>query len=147
MIKFQANCIVHGVTAVVEIPSRNGGTPFHKRELIIDDSWVGQDGVTHPNYVSIEFFGDKMAMLEGIQPGERVIVDAMVKGRVSQDGRVFNSINGMMVVRPQQYQQPVQYQQPMPRFPQQPQAPQQPYQQAPAQPQVQAQPQGDNIPF
>ena len=156
MIKFSAtNALVHLVTPVVEIESRTGGQPFYKRELIIDDSW-DKDGKHYPNFVSIEFTGDKMAQLDSIYPGMRVHVDGLLSGR-EYNNRIYNSVRGQSV-SPYQAQQPSapapapmpggyppqsQYQQapgyqaaPMPGgYPQQPAAPaypQQPQQYAPS---------------
>ena len=93
MIKFSAiNALVHYVSAEIEIPSKSGGQSFIKRELIIDDSWE-RDGRVHPNFVLVEFTGDKMAMLNGIVPGHRVNLEGMLTGR-EYNGRVFNTAKG-----------------------------------------------------
>lgn len=96
MIKLQISggAIIYSISQVQEIPSRNGGDPFRKRELILDDSWSDRDGVVHPNYVLVEFTGDKMSLLDNFQPGQRVNVDACVNGR-EYNGRVFTSIKGL----------------------------------------------------
>lgn len=81
MIKFQAtNVLVHSVTPVIEIESKSGGQPFAKRELIINDSW-DKDGKHYPNFISIEFTGDKMTQLDSIYPGMRVNVEGLLSGR------------------------------------------------------------------
>lgn len=102
---------------------------FQKRELILNDSWE-RNGETHENYVSIEFTGEKMAMLDTIMPGQRVTVEACVNGREYQ-GRYYTSIRGLSVAPYQPQQQPA----PQQQYPPQPSAPgyapQQPYQQAP----------------
>lgn len=110
MIKLQISggAIIYSISQVQEIPSRNGGDPFRKRELILDDSWSDRDGVVHPNYVLVEFTGDKMSLLDNFQPGQRVNVDACVNGR-EYNGRVFTSIKGLGITPyPQQpsYPQP-----------------------------------------
>jgi len=96
MIKLQISggTIIYSISQVQEIPSKNGGDPFRKRELILDDSWVDRDGVLHPNYILVEFTGDKMSLLDNFQPGQRVNVDACVNGR-EYNGRVFTSIKGL----------------------------------------------------
>ena len=96
MIKLTATAIVHYISPVIEIPSKTpGGQGFTKRELVLDDSWT-KDGVTHPNFVTIEFSGDKMFQLDNFTQGQRVTVEAYVNGREHQ-GRYFNSIKGQSV--------------------------------------------------
>lgn len=106
MIKFQiTNALVYEISQEIVIQSKNGGQPFKKRELILDDSWVGKDGKTNVSLVSIEFSGEKMAQLNYIQPGMRVNVEALISGRES-NGRVFNTVKGMSVTSAQpQFQQ------------------------------------------
>lgn len=126
MIKFQAtNVLVHSVTPVIEIESKNGGQPFAKRELIINDSW-DKDGKHYPNFISIEFTGDKMTQLDSIYPGMRVNVEGLLSGR-EYNNKIYNSIRGQTVT-PYQVQQPsTPAPAPMPgTYPPQPQ-----YQQAP----------------
>lgn len=125
MIKLTATALVHAVTPVTEIQSKNGGQPFQKRELILDDSWE-KDGNRYPNFCSIEFSGDAMSQLNGIYPGQKVTVEAYVNGR-EWNGRILNSIRGRSVTPAQT---PA-YQQPTPAYPQQPVYPQQGYCQAP----------------
>lgn len=102
MIKLTATALIHYISPVIEIPSRSGGQPFQKRELILNDSWE-RDGQTYPNFVVIEFSGDKMPQLDNFVPGQRVTVEAYVNGREHQ-GRVFNTIKGLTVAhyQPQQ---------------------------------------------
>ena len=163
MIKFQGtNLLVHSVSPVIEIESRNGGQPFCKRELIIDDSW-DKDGKHYSNFVLIEFTGDKMNQLDNIYPGMRVNVEGMLNGR-EYNNRIFNTVKGQSATpyQPQQQYAPApapmpggypsqgQYQQapgyqaapmpggypqqtaPAPAYPQQLQQSQQPQQYAPA---------------
>ena len=139
MIKFTAtNALVHTVTPVTEIPSKSGGNPFYKRELILDDSWE-RDGRRFDSFVKIEFTGDRMAQLDGIQPGQRVNVEGLINGR-EYNGTIYNTVRGtsVAVAQPQQGYAP---QQPQPQgYAPQPQgyAPQQPQPQgqyAPAYPQ------------
>ena len=91
MIKLTATALIHYISPVLQV-SEN----FQKRELILNDSWE-KDGKTYPNFVLIEFTGDKMAMLDNFAPGQRVTVEAYVNGREYQ-GRYFNSIKGMGIV-------------------------------------------------
>lgn len=151
MIKLTATGPIRSISPVIEIPSKTGGTPFLKRELVIDDTWVDHNGNAHPNFVLIEFSGDNMQQLDSFAPGHYVTVNAYVNGR-EHNGRVFNTIKGQSVAPYQPQQQPeqtVQYaapQQPYAQgtvYPQQGQAyPQQPaYQQPyPQQPQYPHQP-------
>ena len=126
MIKLTATARVHSISPVIDIPSKTGGQPFQKRELILDDSWE-KDGKRYPNFVLIEFSGDAMAQLNNIYPGQRVSVTAYVNGR-EWNGRILNSIRGSSVTP----EAAPAYQQPTAAYPQQ-QAPypQQGYQQAP----------------
>lgn len=139
MIKFQAtNVLVHSVSPVIEIGSKSGGQPFFKRELIINDSW-DKDGKHYPNFISIEFTGDKMTQLDSIYPGMRVNVEALLSGR-EYNNKIYNSIRGQTVT-PYQAQQPsAPAPAPMPgAYPPQPVPtpayPQQPQQYAPEPPQ------------
>ena len=171
MIKLTATALVHSISPLIEIPSKTGGQPFQKRDLILDDSW-DKDGNHYANFVLIEFMGEKMSQLDTILPGQRVTVEARIRGREAQN-RIFNSIVGDSV-RPYQPQQaqtappqqpqgayPPQYQQAPPQQPyaQQPYAqpaqyvaaaypPQQPgYTQQQAYPQQQGNPTAANLPF
>lgn len=129
MIKLTATALIHYISPVIEIPSKSGGQPFQKRELILNDSWE-RDGQTYPNFVVIEFSGDKMAQLDNFVPGQRVTIDAYVNGREHQ-GRVFNTIKGQTVTlyQPQQSNGAVQRSAPAPApgYPSAPAYPQQAY--------------------
>lgn len=124
MIKLTATALIHYISPVLQVSDK-----FQKRELILNDSWE-KDGKSYPNFVLIEFTGDKMSLLDNFAPGQRVSVEAYVNGREYQ-GRYFNSIKGMGIslYQPQQtYPSTVgqQYAPPAPGFPQQqayPQAP------------------------
>ena len=135
MIKFQATATIHYISGVIEVPSKSGGQPFQKRELILDDSWE-KDGQRYANFISIEFSGEKMAALDGFYPGQRVTVDCILSGR-EYNGRVFNTVRGQSVtlVQQQQYSPPA----PMPGGYAQVQMPQgYPQQPTPAYPQQQS---------
>ena len=124
MIKLTATGPIHSISPVIEIPSKTGGTPFLKRELVIDDTWVDHNGNAHPNFVLIEFTGDNMQQLGNFAPGHYVTVNAYVNGR-EHNGRVFNTIKGQSVAPYQPQQQPTQaaqYAAPQPQHPQQPYA-------------------------
>lgn len=109
MIKFQAtNALVHSVSPVIQVTDR-----FQKRELVLDDSW-DREGRHYPNFVLIEFAGDKMAQLDSVYPGQRVNVEGVLGGR-EYNNRIYNSVRGQSVT-PYQAQQ-----QQAPAYPQQPQ--------------------------
>ena len=119
-----------------------------RSELVIDDAWADREGTLHPNYVLIEFSGDKMQLLDSFQPGQRVNIDACVNGR-EYNGRIFTTIKGFGISpyqqpQPQQaYQQPQGYGAPTQQaaYPQQASSPQQqPYQQPAQQPAQQSAP-------
>lgn len=93
-LQIQGGAVIYSISQVLEIPSKTGGDPFRKRELIIDDSWTDRDGIVHPNFVLIEFTGDKMGLLDNFRPGQRVNVEARVNGR-EHNGRVYTSIKGL----------------------------------------------------
>lgn len=130
--------IIHSISGVIEIPSKNGGAPFLKRELVIDDSWTSQDGAHHPNLVLIEYVGEKVHLLDNFLPGQRVNIDACVNGN-EYNGRIYTRIKGLGItlyqaaqqqpVQQPMPQQPYGYQQPgfppQPSFPQQAATPQQ----------------------
>lgn len=103
-LQIQGGAVIHSISPVQEIPSKNGGAPFQKRELILDDSWIDNNGSTHPNYVCVEFTGDRMPLLDNFQPGQRVSVDARVTGRVFND-RIFMSVRGFGIYAYQPPQQ------------------------------------------
>ncbi len=129
MIKLTATALIHYISPVLQV-SEN----FQKRELILDDSWE-KDGKTYPNFVLIEFTGDKMAQLDNYALGQRVTVEAFVNGREYQ-GRYFNSLRGQSVTLYQPQQQSGQQ-----TYPAQQSYPQQPgYPPAPAYPQQQSYP-------
>lgn len=105
MIKFTATAIVHYISPVLQVSDN-----FYKRELVLDDSWE-RDGKVYPNFVIIEFSGDRMEQLDRFMPGQRVSVDAYINGR-EYNGRIYNTIRGQ-VVTPYQPQQAT-YQPPAP---------------------------------
>lgn len=122
MIKFQAIALIRSISPVIEIPSKTGGQPFLKRELVLDDSWT-KDGHTYSNYVLVEFTGDRMAQLDNFAPGQRVAVDAFINGRENQ-GRIFTTLRALSIA-PYQAQQPA-YVPPQPQYNQAPVPPQAP---------------------
>lgn len=141
MIKFSgSNVLVHYISPVITVPSKTGGQDFQKRELIINDSW-DKDGKHYPNFVLIEFTGDKMGMLDSFVPGHRVNVEGMLHGR-EYNNRIFNTIKGLSITsyQPQQQYSPAPSPAPIPGYPQPQyqQAAQYPPQPAPGYPQPSA---------
>lgn len=130
------NALIHSIGQIIEIPSKNGGAPFQKRELVIDDSFVGNDGMLRPKFCCIEFSGDRMMQLDLLQPGCRANVEFLCESR-EWNGKWFNTFKGMSAVvamvqsQPQQAaypQQGFQPQQPAPTaYPQQSAFTQQPF--------------------
>ena len=160
MIKLSATAPIHSISPVIDIPSKSGGNPFQKRELILDDSWLDRDNQPHQSLVVIEATGDKMDLLNQFAPGMRVSVDAVVCGR-AVNGRVFNTIRLLGISQPAQQtcaapaiqpQAPAYPQQPyqQPQYPNAAPYPQQGYAPAPypqsQQPTPQQQ-QGSGLPF
>lgn len=127
MIKFTAIGVIYSISPVVNV-----GENFQKREIVIDDTWIDREQNAHPNFVAIEFSGERMALLDQFQPGQRVCVDVMVNGR-EYNGRYFTSLRGLNVTLPavQQQQPTQQFAQPAPApaYPQSQAYPQQGYQQ------------------
>lgn len=161
MIKLTATAPIYSISPVIDIPSKNGGNPFQKRELVLDDSWFDRDNQPHQSLVIIEATGEKIDLLNQFTPGMRVTVEALVSGREA-NGRVFNSIRLLGIQQAAQptyaaptmpQQQPMYPQQPAPAYqqPAYPNAapyPQQGYATYPqAQPQQPQQKQGGGLPF
>ena len=154
MIKLTATAAIYSISPVIDIPSKSGGNPFQKRELVLDDSWFDRDNQPHQSLVVIEATGEKMDLLNQFAPGMRVTVEALVSGREA-NGRVFNSIRllGIQQAAQQTYAAPTMPPQ-QPMYPQQPAYPkaapypQQGYAPYPqAQPQQPQQKQGGGLPF
>ena len=109
----------------VQMTSKNGNQ-FTKRELVLDttryDSYTGERS-PYDNYALIEFGGENVKLLDGIQSGQVVTVDFTVEGRKTQneqtgETRYFNSLRGYKVTVRQAKSDP----QPQPQPAPQPQA-------------------------
>lgn len=129
MIKFTATAFIHYISPVIEIPSKSGGQPYLKRELVINDSWE-RNGEVHNNFVLIEFSGDKMDQLDSLHPGQRVNVEVYVNGR-EHNNRIFNSLRGQSVSHYRPRTQSVQQTAAAPVYPQQGSVSRPQFQQAP----------------
>ena len=101
MFKLIATAPIYRISEAVQVPN----STLVKRELILAETYT-KDGQDFSNFVCIEFLGDRMSLLDNFMPGQRVTVEAMVKGRETRDGRFFNSISGLSIVHFQP-QQPV----------------------------------------
>ena len=68
----------------VQIPSKNGGSSFTKREFILDattyDPYTGERS-EYENVIPLEFSGDKCAELDRFNQGDVVTVSFVLQGR------------------------------------------------------------------
>ena len=68
----------------VQIPSKNGGSSFIKREFILDattyDPYTGERS-EYENILPLEFSGDKCADLDRFSQGDVVTVSFVLQGR------------------------------------------------------------------
>ena len=77
----------------VQIPSKSGGSPFTKREFILDattyDPYTGERS-EYENFIPLEFSGDKCAELDRYKNGDVVTVSFVLQGRSwsNQDGEL-----------------------------------------------------------
>ena len=82
----------------VHIPSKNGGNPFYKREILLDattyDPYTGELS-QNENIVPLEFSGDKCSELERYRPGDLVIISFALQGRswTTQDGQTKRMVS------------------------------------------------------
>lgn len=131
MNKVTATAKIYKISPVIQVTEK-----FAKRILILDDS-TERNGDFYPNYISFEFTGDKMNMLDQYAPGQMVTVEGFVNGRkyINKAGTedFFNSNRAISIVPVLQQQQGYS-QQPQQGFSQQGyQQPQQGFQQQPSQ--------------
>ena len=82
-----ANQITGRITEIgqtVQIPSKNGGSSFTKREFILDattyDPYTGERS-EYENVIPLEFSGDKCAELDRFNQGDVVTVSFVLQGR------------------------------------------------------------------
>lgn len=116
----------------VQIQPKNGGSPFLKREFILDattyDPYTGERS-EYENVIPLEFSGDKCEELDRFKSGDVATVSFMIQGRSwkNQDGELkrMASIRCYKIEArggiSQQTQQPLQQQAPQPTYQQQPQ--------------------------
>jgi hypothetical protein len=67
------------------------GSGFTKREMVV----TVEDG-KYPQDINLEFVQDKIALLDGLQPGQEVTVTFDIRGR-EYNGRYFNNLQGWKV--------------------------------------------------
>lgn len=81
-----------------EIPSKNGGNPFVKREFILDatthDPYTGERS-QYENILPLEVSGDKCAELDNYRVGDVITVSFALQGRewTNQDGQVKRMVS------------------------------------------------------
>lgn len=92
MIKGSATSVTCFISPIQQITEN-----FAKRDVVLNDSWVGQDGTTHENYVNIEFTGERMKMLDLYEVGNKVVIEFHVTGRKVQNGKVYNTLRGLNI--------------------------------------------------
>lgn len=139
---------IHQIGMTQIIPSKSGGQPFQKREVVLDctrfDPYTGQRD-QYENYPSFEFSGEKCKDLDGYQPGQVVTISFDLQGNFfdAQDGtkKNFTRVRGYKIeARTAVHPQPQKAVQPQ-AAPAQPQG----YQQA-SYPQTPPPPPGDGLP-
>ncbi|MEQ9530819.1 MAG: DUF3127 domain-containing protein [Haliea sp.] len=64
---------------------------FTKREMVV----TVEDG-KYPQEINLEFVQDKIALLDGLQPGQEVTVTFDIRGR-EYNGRYFNNLQGWKI--------------------------------------------------
>ena len=96
---------VHLVGELKTIPSKNGGEPFKKRELVLDasrfDPYTGEK--SGDNFVVIEFSNKRCEELDKVSKGDLVSVSFVLQGREYTDQntgtvRYFTSIVGVSII-------------------------------------------------
>lgn len=82
----------------VQIPSKTGGSPFLKREFLLDattyDPYTGQRN-EYENILPLEVSGDKCAELDQFRIGDVITVSFALQGRswTNQDGELKRMAN------------------------------------------------------
>lgn len=102
---------VYRITPTVEIKSKDGQTSFKKRELTLDatryNPYTGER--EFENYPTIEFGGEKCALLDNIKEGDIVTVSFDLSGTSYKDAqgteKWFTRIRGYKVEKRQARQQ------------------------------------------
>lgn len=82
----------------VQIPSKNGGQPFTKREFLLDartyDPYTGQPS-EYENILPLELTGERCADLDRFRTGDTVTVSFALQGRswTNQDGQLRRMVS------------------------------------------------------
>lgn len=82
----------------VQIPSKTGGSPFLKREFMLDatphDTWTGERS-QYENILPLEVSGDKCAELDNFRVGDVITVSFALQGRewTNQDGQTKRMVS------------------------------------------------------
>lgn len=92
MIKGSATSVICFISPIQQIKEN-----FAKRDVVLKESWVGQDQKTHESYVIIEFTGERMKMLDLYEVGNKVVIEFYVTGRKVQNGKVYNTLTGLNI--------------------------------------------------
>lgn len=86
------------VGQTVQIPSKTGGSPFLKREFLLDatphDTWTGERS-QYENIVPLEVSGEKCAELDNFRVGDVITVSFVLQGRewTNRDGQVKRMVS------------------------------------------------------
>ena len=122
--KEQSNTMANQITGrivsigdTVQIASRTGGSPFMKREFLLDatthDPYTGERS-QYENIVPLEVSGDKCAELDAFRTGDVITVSFALQGRewTNQDGQTKRMVSircyKVEARKPAQKQQPAQ---------------------------------------
>lgn len=82
----------------IQVPSKTGGSPFLKREFLLDattyDQWTGERS-QYENIVPLEVSGDKCAELDNFSVGDIITVSFALQGRewTNQDGQTKRMVS------------------------------------------------------
>lgn len=95
---------VYSMGDTISIPSKNGGQPFQKREVVLDatrfDPYTGERD-KFENFPMFEFSGDKCSELDKCNEGDVVTISFTIQGSFykSQDGseKNFTRVRGYSV--------------------------------------------------
>lgn len=134
---------IFSIGSTQTIPSKNGGQPFYKRDIVLDatrfDPYTGERGFE--NYPMFEFNGEKCKDLDGYQVGQVVTISFELQGSFfdASDGtkKNFTRVRGYKIEAKQMAahaSQPKVQQQPAPQQYQSQYPPQQQYQPQPTPP-------------
>lgn len=86
------------ISQTVQIPSKTGGSPFLKREFLLDattyDQWTGERN-QYENIIPLDVSGDKCAELDNFSVGDIITVSFALQGRewTNQDGQTKRMVS------------------------------------------------------